>query len=83
MLSTPFFLTVVATMAGRDPEVKRVLKPLYHAPSIHDKNDHPIFIGLVRGLLLLVIPVVVSMLLIMAGDVEQNPGPETGKVELL
>ena len=37
-------------------------------------------IVLIKCLLLTVIPVVISVLLIMAGDVEQNPGPKTGTI---
>ncbi len=33
--------------------------------------------GSMKSLLLYIIPVVVSMLLLLAGDVEENPGPET------
>ncbi len=38
--------------------------------------------GSMKSLLLYIIPVVVSMLLLLAGDIEENPGPETQYTQL-
>ncbi len=43
--------------------------------------EQPTLLG---GLLLLIVPIVVQMLLLLAGDVERNPGPFTqGKCMML
>ncbi len=56
----------------------------HHTPNILSFNRLPLLVARTstptKCLLLTIIPVVVAMLLLLAGDVERNPGPITGEL---